>query len=79
MKGLAGATLRMWVVANGTTPTSLKALATPTSIKTAYINLCTFPGSKLAVAAGKDFACTVLLENPVGKNLLSHAQLIKEV
>ena len=81
MKGLSGAILKMWVVTNGTTPLSSKATPTPSAvnIKTAFLNLKTYPGSRLERDAGKGFACCVLLENPVGENRLTYNQLVQEV
>lgn len=75
MKGLPGVLLKMWVVSNGNmaTPTS------PSAIKTAYLNLRTFPGSKLRSKLGDQFVATVLLENPVGENHLDYEHLIQEV
>ena len=68
MKGLAGTALHMWVVHKGA-----KVTDTP---HCRFINLEMVPGSKLFVDG---FKATVLLENPVGENLLSYQQLQLEV
>ena len=64
----------MWVVANGNT-----ASPPPSPIKTAFVNLMTFPGSRLRSSVGEKFAATVLLENPVGENFLTYEELVQEV
>ena len=58
----------MWIV-----PKSAKVTSLPQS---PFINLELVPGSKLCV---ERFRATVLLENPVGENMLSYQQLQLEV
>ena len=78
IKGLNGASLKMWVVANGNT--AAPPLSTsPSPIKTAFVNLMTIPGSRLRSSVGEKFAATVLLENPVGENFLTYEELVQEV
>lgn len=85
MKGLNGATLRMWVIRNGSGPLTVKATPSSStslsssSVKTAYVNLRVVPGCKLARSAGEGFAAVLLLENPVGENMLTYSQMEKEV
>jgi hypothetical protein len=71
MKGLTDAFLKMWVITNGTTSGN--------GIQTAFVNLVTLPGSNLRKNTGGDFACSVLLENPVGENRITYEQLAQEV
>ena len=63
----------MWIIADS----SLKK-ATPTisALPCPYVNLEVVPGS--ALSNGR-FQATVLLENPVGKNVLTYKQLQLEV
>jgi len=68
MKGLAGTALHMWIVPKGGKVTD------PPRCR--FINLELVPGSKLFVDG---FKATMLLENPVGENLLSYQQLQLEV
>ena len=68
MKGLASTALHMWIVPKGAKVTDLP--------RCRFINLELVPGSKLFVDG---FKATMLLENPVGENLLSYQQLQLEV
>ena len=68
IKGLAGTALRMWII-----PKSAKVTSLPQS---PFTNLELVPGSKLCA---ERFQATVLLENPVGENVLSYQQLQLEV
>ena len=69
MKGLAISTaLHMWIVPKGAKVTNLPHCH--------FINLELVPGSKPFVDG---FKATMLLENPVGENLLSYQQLQLEV
>ena len=84
MKGLNGTSLKMWVIPNGNNNLSTPASKTapnsqPSSIKTAYVNLMPLPGSQLERQAGEGFAATLLLENPVGQNMITYEQLLQEV
>ena len=85
MKGLAGASVFMWIIPDHTSSTprgrqvpidSKGPLELP---KCRFINLEAVPGSKLSRQLGEGFRAMLLLENPVGENLLTFDQLQMEV
>ena len=85
MKGLAGASVFMWIIPDHTSsaprgrqvPIDAKGpLELP---KCRFINLEALPGSKLSRQVGDGFRAMLLLENPVGENMLTFEQLQLEV
>ena len=59
--------------------TSYALPAIDDTIKTAYVNLAIVPRSRFSSAMGERFMAIVLLENPIGENLLSYDGLVREV
>lgn len=85
MKGLAGASVFMWIIPDHASsaprgrqvPIDTKGpLELP---KCRFINLEALPGSKLSQQVGEGFRAMLLLENPVGENILTFEQLQLEV
>ena len=85
MKGLAGASVFMWIIPDHASskprgrqvPIDSKGpLELP---KCRFVNLEALPGSKLSQQVGEEFKAMLLLENPVGENLLTFSGLEMEV
>jgi hypothetical protein len=85
MKGLAGASVFMWIIPNHASSTP-RGRQVPIDTKgplelpkCRFINIEALPGSKLSQQVGEGFRAMLLLENPVGENGLIFEQLQLEV
>ena len=85
MKGLSGAVVFMWIIPDYSS-SKPKGRQVPVDTKgplelpkCRFINLEALPGTKLSQQVGEGFRAMLLLENPVGENLLTFDQLEKEV
>lgn len=85
MKGLTGAAVFTWIIPDNSCSIrrgrqvpldSRGPLELP---KCRFINLEALPGSKLSQQLGEGFKAMLLLENPVGENLLTFEELQMEV
>lgn len=72
MKGIAGATLHLWITGSSSTVSS----GSTSKCRCGYVNLELYPGSRLGEGSFK--AC-LLLENPQSRNKLSYDQLQQQV
>jgi len=75
MKGVENTALTMWLISSDATSPPLSS----TSPLPAFVNVAPLHVSKLCAALGPSYTAVVLLENPVGQNLLTYSQLVKEV
>ena len=85
MKGLAGASVFMWIIPDHSS-SQPKGRQVPIDHqgpvalpKCRFVNLEALPSSKLSKQVGEGFKAMLLLENPVGENLLTFGQLEIEV
>ena len=85
MKGLTGAAVFMWIIPDHSS-SEPKGRQVPLDTKgplelpkCRFVNLEALPGSKLSQQVGEGFRAMLLLENPVGENLLTFEQLEMEV
>ena len=85
MKGLAGASVFMWIIPDHSSSkpkgrqVPLDSQGSMELPKCRFVNLEALPGSKLSKQVGDGFKAMLLLENPVGENLLTFDQLEIEV
>lgn len=84
MKGIAGASVFMWIIPDHSSKPKGRQVPIDTRgpvelPKCRFVNLEALPGSKLGQQAGEGFKAMLLLENPVGENLLTFDQLEIEV
>ena len=75
IKGLEGASIHMWIIADNSLH---KTTPTDGNLPCPYVNLEVVPGLNVSPTNGR-FQATILLENPVGKNILTYQQLQLEV
>ena len=77
MKSVSDVTLRLWII-----PSTAEGGAenlSPLLPACGFVNIELVPGSKLCGEGGEGVRATLLLENPVGQNLLTFDQLQLEV
>ena len=84
MKGIAGASVFMWIIPDHSSKPKGRQVPIDTRgqvelPKCRFVNLEALPGSKLRQQAGEGFKAMLLLENPVGENPLTFDQLEIEV
>ena len=74
IKGLDGANLKLWLTSRGRRQYHTSSSSSPPLCR--YVNVSVLPGCNLTCDGT---LATLLLENPVGENMMSYERLLQEV